>query len=126
MRTGAALLVLYAGLTGAAGVALAAAGTHGAELAALATPAHFLIMHAAAALAAVAVALRASRPGLFLTAALLMLAGVTLFSGDVSMRALLQERLFPMAAPVGGTTMIIGWLIAAIGGLTELFAAPRD
>ena len=126
MRTGAALLVLYAGMTGAAGIALAAAGTHGAELAALATPAHFLIMHAAAALAAVAIALRASRPGLFLTAALLMLAGVTLFSGDVSMRALLQERLFPMAAPVGGTTMIIGWLIAAIGGLTELFAAPRD
>jgi len=126
MRTGAALLVLYAGLAGAAGVALAAAGTHGADLAALATPAHFLIMHAAAALAAVAVALRASRPRLLLTAALIMLVGVTLFTGDIAMRTLLQERLFPMAAPVGGTTMIIGWLVAAVAGLTELFAAPRD
>ena len=125
MRTGAALLVLYAGLAGAAGVALAAAGTHGADFAALTTPAHFLIMHAAAALSAVAVAARASRPGLFLAAALIMLAGVTLFSGDIALRTFTQERLFPMAAPTGGATMIVGWLVAAFAGAWELIAARR-
>ena len=54
-------------------------------------------------------------PGVFLLAALVLLAGVTLFSGDIAARTLWGVRLFPMAAPIGGSTMIIGWLVA-VGG----------
>jgi uncharacterized membrane protein YgdD (TMEM256/DUF423 family) len=31
-------------------------------------------------------------------------------------------RLFPMAAPIGGTTMIAGWLVLAAAGLSEILA----
>src|SRR5262245_45004737 len=98
----AAALAVYAGLAGAIGVGLAAAGAHGAALSALTPAAQFLIMHAAAALAAVAFATRATHPSAFLLAALVLLIGVTLFSGDIAMRTLWGTRLFPMAAPTGG------------------------
>ena len=32
------------------------------------------------------------------------------------------DRLFPMAAPIGGTTMIIGWLVLSGAGIWEVFA----
>jgi uncharacterized membrane protein YgdD (TMEM256/DUF423 family) len=118
----AAALAVYAGLAGAAGVTLAAAGAHGAALSALTPAAQFLIMHAAAALAIVAVALRTSHPAAFLVAAFVLLVGVTLFSGDIAARTFWGSRLFPMAAPTGGATMIVGWLILAAAGLWELLA----
>ena len=118
----AAALVAYAGLAGAVGVGLAATGAHRADLAALTPAAQFLIMHAAAAVAAAAFATRATHPGAFLLAALVLLVGVTLFSGDISARTFWGNRLFPMAAPIGGTTMIIGWLILSGAGIWEVFA----
>jgi uncharacterized membrane protein YgdD (TMEM256/DUF423 family) len=120
MTSAAAALIIYAGLAGAAGVALAAAGAHGSELSALTPPAYFLIMQAAAALAVIAVSTRAAHPGIFLVAALVMLLGVSLFSGDIALRTFTGNRLFPMAAPTGGTSMIVGWLIVAVGGAWEL------
>ncbi|MFA5898766.1 MAG: DUF423 domain-containing protein [Hyphomicrobium sp.] len=117
---GAALLA-YAGLAGAFGVGLAAAGAHGSDLSTLTAPAHFLIMHAAAAIALVAVATRLPHPGAFLLSALVLLVGVSLFSGDIAMRAFVGERLFPMAAPTGGTAMIVGWLMVALSGAWQLF-----
>ncbi|MFN3625798.1 MAG: DUF423 domain-containing protein [Hyphomicrobium sp.] len=120
MQTWGAALIVYAGLAGAIGIGLAAAGAHGADLSALTTPANLLVVHAAAAVAIVAVALRVAHPGAFLLAALVLLAGVTLFSGDVALRTLSGARLFPMAAPTGGTTMIVGWLILAVAGIWEL------
>jgi uncharacterized membrane protein YgdD (TMEM256/DUF423 family) len=119
----AALLAVYAGLVGAAGVALAAAGAHGNALSALTPAAQFLLMHAAAALAIVAIAMRATHPAGFLIAALILLVGVTLFSGDITMRTFSGHRLFPMAAPTGGTTLIIGWLVLAGAGVWELLAS---
>lgn len=120
MQKSGAALAAYAGLAGAAGIALAAAGAHGTDLSALTTPANLLVMHAAAAVAIVAVASQAARPRLFLIAALVLLAGATLFSGDIALRALTGNRIFPMAAPTGGTTMIVGWLIVAAAGVWEL------
>ena len=116
----AAAITLYAGLAGAAGVALAAAGAHGPALSALTPAAQFLMIHAAAAVAIAAVATRAAHPGGFLVAALILLAGVTLFSGDIAARTLWGHRLFPMAAPIGGSTMIVGWLVLAAAGAWEL------
>lgn len=118
----AAAIAIYAGLAGAAGVALAAAGAHGEGYAALTPPAYFLLMHAAAVLAVAALAVRAAHPGGFLAAALVLLVGVTLFSGDVTARTLWGHRLFPMAAPIGGSTIILGWLILSAAGLWEVLA----
>jgi uncharacterized membrane protein YgdD (TMEM256/DUF423 family) len=118
----AAVLLIYAGLAGAAGVGLAAAGAHGNDMAALTPPAYFLIMHATAAAAIIAVASRAEHPGAFLLAALVLLAGATLFSGDIAARTLWSVRLFPMAAPIGGSTMIIGWLLLSAAGIWEVFS----
>ena len=117
-----AALAVYAGLAGAAGVALAAAGAHGEGYAALTPAALFLLMHATAALALAALATRASHPGGFLLAALILLVGVSLFSGDIAARTLWGHRLFPMAAPIGGSTMIVGWLVLSAAGICDVFA----
>jgi uncharacterized membrane protein YgdD (TMEM256/DUF423 family) len=42
------------------------------------------------------------------------LIGTLLFSGDVSLRAFAGHRLFPMAAPSGGTILILSWLALAV------------
>jgi len=123
MSKWAAALTAYAGLAGAAGVALAASGAHGGGIAALTSAAHFLIMHAAAALGIVAIAARSERPCILLAGAGVLLVGVTLFSGDLAARSFLGDRLFPMAAPIGGTTMILGWLVVVAGGIREFFVA---
>jgi uncharacterized membrane protein YgdD (TMEM256/DUF423 family) len=118
----AAALAVYAGLAGAAGVALAAAGAHGTALSALTPAAQLLLMHAAAALGIAAVAIRAEHPVGFLLAALILLVGASLFSGDIAVRTLWGARLFPMAAPVGGSIMILGWLLLAAAGVREILA----
>ncbi|HYI05935.1 MAG TPA: DUF423 domain-containing protein [Reyranella sp.] len=118
----AAVLLIYAGLAGAAGVGIAAAGAHGNDMTALTSPAYFLIMHATAAAAIIAVATRAEHPGAFLLAALVLLVGASLFSGDIAARTLWSVRLFPMAAPIGGSTMIIGWLLLSVAGIWEVFS----
>jgi uncharacterized membrane protein YgdD (TMEM256/DUF423 family) len=123
MTQALAAIVIWAGLAGAAGVALAALGAHGEGYAALTPPAYLLLMHAAAALAIIALASRAAHPGAFLLAALILLIGATLFSGDIAARTLLGHRLFPMAAPAGGSTMILGWLVLAAAGLWELLGS---
>ncbi len=121
----AAALLIYAGLAGASGVGLAAMGAHGNDMAGLTSPAYFLLMHAAAAVAIIAVATRAAHPGAFLVTALVLLVGVTLFSGDIAVRTLYGVKLLPMAAPAGGMIMIAGWLILAAAGVWEVLA-PRS
>ncbi len=49
-----------------------------------------------------------------LTAAIGFVAGAALFAGDLSLRQFAGHSLFPMAAPTGGTLLIIGWLVLAI------------
>jgi uncharacterized membrane protein YgdD (TMEM256/DUF423 family) len=53
----------------------------------------------------------------FLGAAGLFLAGSVLFGGDLSVRALAGARLFPMAAPIGGTLLIFGWALVTLAAL---------
>lgn len=113
------LLLFLAGLAGAAGVALAAAAAHrGGE--GLETAATFLILHAAALVGVAALA--AAAPGTpFARVALIggavLFVGLVLFSGDLAARAFLDDRLFPMAAPTGGTLLIAGWLVLAVSAL---------
>lgn len=125
MRGPIAALTVLAGLAGAAGVALSAMAAHRVNDPALATAAPLLIMHAAAAVALVARAERAARPGLWLLAAGLLLAGATLFAGDITLRAFTGARLFPYAAPMGGSTMIAGWLAVVLAAIAQLRAAQK-
>jgi uncharacterized membrane protein YgdD (TMEM256/DUF423 family) len=51
-----------------------------------------------------------------------MLVGASLFSADIALRTMEGARLFPMAAPTGGTAMIVGWLLVAVSGFWELIS----
>jgi uncharacterized membrane protein YgdD (TMEM256/DUF423 family) len=114
----AALLTSVAALQGAAGVSLAAATAHVDANPLLATASQFLMIHAAAglALAARAADPGLARPRLFAGAALALQAGVTLFSADLAARVYLGTRLFPFAAPMGGSLTILAWTALAIWG----------
>ena len=109
------VLAGVAALMGAAGVALAAAGVHesGGELAE--RGALFLLLHAAAALAIAAharVAIASARA--LVVVGFVMEAGAALFSAELAMRAFTGERIFPFAAPIGGTTMMLSWVALAL------------
>jgi uncharacterized membrane protein YgdD (TMEM256/DUF423 family) len=112
-------LIVVAGLMGAAGVALAAAGAHlgGGNLTTAAT---FLLIHAAAVTAI------ALQPGgrLFLLAGILLSAGACLFAGDLALRVWGAGRVFPMAAPAGGMGMIAGWLCLSLAAVTATITRP--
>jgi uncharacterized membrane protein YgdD (TMEM256/DUF423 family) len=115
MNRSPSILAGVAALMGAAGVALAAAGVHasGGELAL--RGAEFLILHAGAALAIAAharVAAMAARALVWVGFA--MEAGASLFSGELAVHAFTGERIFPFAAPIGGSTMILSWVALAI------------
>jgi hypothetical protein len=56
-----------------------------------------------------------------LAALIAWVVGATLFTGDVSARAFIGHRLFPMAAPTGGTILIAAWLALAIAALAGAF-----
>ena len=106
-----AVFLVLAGLMGAAGVVLAAAGAHGAAGAGLDAASSMLLFHACA-LIGVTLALRNEmlwRPFGIAAAAGFVL-GAALFSGDIALRAFAGHRLFPMAAPTGGTILILSWL----------------
>lgn len=106
-----------AGLLGAGGVALAAVAAHRVADPSLTTAALFLILHGTAAVGLTALADGSPWPTGFLAAASLMLFAVALFSGDVASRVLLDGRLFPMAAPLGGSLLILAWLVAGVTGI---------
>ena len=112
------ILLALAGLMGACGVVLAAAAAHGAPGMGLDSAAYFLLFHAAAMLGAAALA---ERGLLWQPAALVAMVGFVagggLFAGDISMRAFAGQRLFPMAAPTGGTLLILAWLILAAAAI---------
>lgn len=126
MSRGAFALTAIACCAGAAGVLESAAAAHGHSDPLLATSANFLILNAAASVAINAFGVSAARGSrCFLAAAFLLLAGGLLFCADLSFRALAGHRLFPFAAPIGGTTMIVGWIVAAVCALCCL-AARRE
>jgi len=107
------ILIALAGLMGAAGIVLAAAGAHVAPGAGLDSAASMLLFHAAAVVGGAALI---QQGALWRPLALAVLAawvlGAVLFSGDIALRAFTAHRLFPFAAPSGGFI-----LIAALLGL---------
>ena len=49
-----------------------------------------------------------------------------LFGGDLSARALAGTRLFPMAAPLGGTLLILGWVFVVPAAFVALRRGKPD
>lgn len=114
------LLILAAGLIGAAGVALAAAASHGGEERLMGSASAMCLAHAPVLLALAAME-RANR--FRAGAGFLLAGGVVLFAGDLVMRTRTGSGLFAMAAPAGGMAMIAGWI--AIMSLALLPAAQK-
>jgi len=111
-------LIALAGLAGALGVGLSAAAAHIAGATSLATAAQFLLFHAPALLAlALFAGSGRAHPLPARVAGFALVLGLALFSGDLSVRALVQVPLFPMAAPSGGVILILGWVLVAFAGL---------
>jgi len=118
------ILIALAGLMGAAGIALAAAGAHMAPGAGLDSAAYMLLFHAAAVVGGAALI---PQGVLWRPLALLVLAawvlGAVLFSGDIAMRVFTAHRLFPMAAPSGGTILIGAWLALTVAAIVTVVRA---
>ncbi len=111
-----------AGLIGAAGVGVGAAGAHsgGGDLTRIASD--FLLIHASVLVGGGAVVLSVPRPSIVWACALFLLAiGVVLFGGELALAGLYEWRPLPLAAPAGGLCLIAGWLLLALAaGLTGL------
>ena len=109
------ILVILAGLMGADGVILAALSAHGSDAALLLPASSMLLFHASAVLGAVALAERGIvhlKGGL--AAALGFVIAALLFAGDLTVRHYAGQPLFPFAAPIGGTLLIVSWLLLAV------------
>jgi len=109
------LLIALAGVMGASGIVLAAAGAHAVPNSGLQGAAYMLLFHAAAILGGVSL----TQQGLLwrpvaLVVLIAWAAGAMIFSGDIALRAFSGHRLFPMAAPSGGILLTAAW-IALIG-----------
>jgi uncharacterized membrane protein YgdD (TMEM256/DUF423 family) len=108
------ILIVLAGIMGADGVILAAASAHQADAARLASASSMLLFHATAVLATVALAERGIiRAGIGIAAAFGFVVAAGLFAGDLTLRQYAGHSLFPMAAPTGGTLLIVSWLVLA-------------
>lgn len=109
------LLTFIGGICGALGVALSAIAAHQPELPNLGTASSMLMFHAPAFLALSLMATNKVR----LVGSWTLAAGLAMFAGDLLSRAYLGARLFPMAAPTGGTLMIAGWLVIAASAFVK-------
>jgi uncharacterized membrane protein YgdD (TMEM256/DUF423 family) len=109
------ILIVLAGIMGADGVILAAASAHQPDAARLASASSMLLFHAAAILGIVALAGRAIvHARIAIAAAFGFVIAAALFAGDLSLRQYAGHSLFPMAAPTGGTLLILSWLAVAV------------
>ena len=107
-------VVVAAGLMGAAGVILAAVAAHKAGGAILLSASSMLLFHAPAALLAILLADRQIvHPHLGFAAGCGFVVGAALFAADLTVLQFFGHSLFPMAAPSGGTLMILSWLVLA-------------
>ena len=111
------LILFVSGLMGASGVVLAAAASHGGDTQILGSASTMCLAHAP-----VLLALYLAR-GAFRTATLAELIlglGTIVFAADLVWRHYLGDRIFPMAAPLGGSLMILAWIAVALGALVRV------
>jgi uncharacterized membrane protein YgdD (TMEM256/DUF423 family) len=51
--------------------------------------------------------------------------GASLFAADIACRTFAEARLFPMAAPIGGTLMILAWVALALAAAVRPMTGPQ-
>jgi uncharacterized membrane protein YgdD (TMEM256/DUF423 family) len=108
------ILVALAAVMGADGVILAAASAHQPDASRLASASSMLLFHAATVLATVALMERGIiHLKVGVTAAFGFVVAAVLFAGDLTLRQYAGHSLFSMAAPTGGTLLIVSWLALA-------------
>lgn len=111
-------LIVCAGVMGAAGVALAAAGAHLPDAGRLSAAALMLLLHAVAILGAAALAeCGVTQPMLGLIAGAGFVLGASLFAGDLAARFFAERGLFLRAAPTGGILLMLSWLLLALAAM---------
>jgi uncharacterized membrane protein YgdD (TMEM256/DUF423 family) len=111
----ARIALILAGLMGAAGVALAAASAHQPDATRLASASSMLLFHASAVIGATLLTVHGLVQRHFGEAATWgFIAGGSLFACDLVLRQYAGHSLFPMAAPTGGTLLILSWLALAL------------
>ncbi len=109
------ILIVLAGVMGADGVILAAAVAHQADATRLAAASSMLLFHATAVLAVVALVERdVVNARIGIAAAFGFVIAASLFAGELTLRQYAGHGLFPMAAPTGGTLLIVSWLAVAV------------
>jgi uncharacterized membrane protein YgdD (TMEM256/DUF423 family) len=109
------ILVILAAVMGADGVILAAASAHQPDATRLAAASSMLLFHATAVLAVVALAERGVlHRAIGIAVAWGFVIASALFAGDLTLRQYAGHGLFPMAAPTGGTLLILSWVVLAV------------
>ena len=109
------ILIVLAAIMGADGVILAAASAHQPDATRLASASSMLLFHSSAVLAVVALTERGVidiRIGI--ASAFGFVVAAALFAGDLTLRQYAGQSLFSMAAPTGGTLLILSWLVLAV------------
>ncbi|MEH2510955.1 uncharacterized membrane protein YgdD (TMEM256/DUF423 family) [Nitrobacteraceae bacterium AZCC 1564] len=106
---------ILAGLMGALGVIFAAAAAHQPDATRLGSASSMLLFHASAVIgAALLVSHGLIQRYLGMAATYGFILGAALFAGDLAMRQYGGHSLFTMAAPTGGTLLILSWLALAL------------
>jgi len=114
------ILLVIAGLMGAAGITLSAAGAHAYPGAGLESAGQILLFHAAAVFGlAAAIDRGLLARGLGVPAAWGLVIGSLLFASDVSLPIYAGVGLFPKAAPTGGILLIVSWVATALAAATR-------
>jgi uncharacterized membrane protein YgdD (TMEM256/DUF423 family) len=109
------ILIILAAIMGADGVILAALSAHQGDASRLVPASSMLLFHATAVLATVALAeRRVVHLPLGIISAFGFVIAAALFAGDLTLRQFAGHGLFPMAAPTGGTLLIVSWLALAV------------
>ena len=109
------ILIGLAAIMGADGVILAALSAHQADAARLGAASSMLLFHATAVLASVALAERGMvHVRIGIAASFGFVVASALFAGDLTLRQFAGHSLFPMAAPTGGTLLIVSWLLLLV------------
>jgi len=118
------LIMLLGALNGAAAVMLGAFGAHGlknrvdgAMLEVWSTASTYHFLYALALLLIAVLAKQFAQNGIvptgFITAGWIMFSGMVVFSGSLYALVLSGQRILGAVTPIGGTALIIAWLLLA-------------
>ena len=127
----APVFLVLGALNGALSVALGAFGAHALRarldpraLEIFETAVRYQSTHAVALLAVAL--LLARRPTALLAASgWAFTAGILIFSGSLYLLSLTGVGRWGAVAPIGGTALILGWVLLALGGVRVLSGNPR-